>query len=159
MYKSGVLEVCVECGIGPEWNGKKLTLQLEHINGIYNDNRLENLIILCPNCHSQTETYAGGSLKRKDHSTVTQTCECGNMIKTKTAKKCSSCASSRFVYPPVQLVRKMVNDKNYSYASRKIGVSDNAIRKFLKKKKDIVEETTQDIWRDCLNCDRLFETS
>lgn len=81
------------------------------------------------------------------------------MIKTKTAKKCLSCASSRFVYPPVQLVRKMVNDKNYSYASRKIGVSDNAIRKFLKKKKDIVEETTQDIWRDCLNCDRLFETS
>ena len=41
------------------------------------------------------------------------------MIKTKTAKKCSKYASSRFVYPPVQLVRKMVNDKNYSYASRK----------------------------------------
>lgn len=47
------------CNIIDEWNGKKISLQLDHINGIRNDNRIENLRILCPNCHSQTETYAG----------------------------------------------------------------------------------------------------
>lgn len=51
---------CQECGLGPEWNNKQLVLQLDHINGINDDNRLENLRFLCPNCHSQTETYCLG---------------------------------------------------------------------------------------------------
>lgn len=59
-YRAGLLkEQCDSCGIGPEWNGSSLTLQLEHINGVFNDHRIENLRILCPNCHSQTETYCG----------------------------------------------------------------------------------------------------
>lgn len=48
-----------ECGISDEWLGQPVTLQLDHINGVFNDNRLENLRLLCPNCHSQTETFAG----------------------------------------------------------------------------------------------------
>ena len=55
---------CSICKLGPEWNGVKLVLQLDHINGIYNDNRIENLRILCPNCHSQTATYAGKNARR-----------------------------------------------------------------------------------------------
>ena len=47
---------CSLCGI-TTWNGKTLSLELDHINGINNDNRLENLRFLCPNCHSQTTTY------------------------------------------------------------------------------------------------------
>lgn len=53
---------CAICGIS-EWNGKKLSLELDHINGINNDHRLENLRFLCPNCHSQTSTYGA---KNKD---------------------------------------------------------------------------------------------
>lgn len=41
------------------WNNLPIALQLDHINGIPNDNRIENLRLLCPNCHSQTDTYAG----------------------------------------------------------------------------------------------------
>lgn len=64
LLKEKLLEyVCVMCGQLPEWNGKPLTLQLDHINGISNDNRLENLRILCPHCHSQTDNFAGKNKK------------------------------------------------------------------------------------------------
>lgn len=49
---------CAICGIS-EWLGKPLSFELDHINGVSDDNRLENLRMLCPNCHSQTETYKG----------------------------------------------------------------------------------------------------
>lgn len=54
---------CQKCGIS-EWLGNPLTLQLDHINGVNNDHRLTNLRFLCPNCHSQTDTYAGKNIGR-----------------------------------------------------------------------------------------------
>ena len=59
---------CYICGIGPEWNGIYLSLQLDHINGVNNDDRLCNLRILCPNCHSQTDTYARKNVKKKQNN-------------------------------------------------------------------------------------------
>jgi hypothetical protein len=55
---------CEGCGL-TEWKGKKITMELHHINGINNDDRLENLEFLCPNCHAQTETYGGKNKKIK----------------------------------------------------------------------------------------------
>ena len=57
----GIEEKCFACGI-TEWNGKEITLPVDHINGKYWDHRQENLRFLCPNCHSQTITF--GNKKR-----------------------------------------------------------------------------------------------
>ena len=55
---------CAICGICDIWNGKPLTIELDHINGICDDNRKENLRWLCPNCHSQTPTHKNSSNRR-----------------------------------------------------------------------------------------------
>jgi len=56
--------ICEECGNNGEWNGKLLTLQLDHIDGDNTNNEILNLKILCPNCHSQTSTYTGKNNKK-----------------------------------------------------------------------------------------------
>lgn len=68
ILKNDLIEYkCVECNNMGEWNGKLLSLHLDHINGNNKDDRLENLRFLCPNCHSQTETYSGKNNKNKMH--------------------------------------------------------------------------------------------
>jgi hypothetical protein len=60
---------CSCCGLDPVWNNSPLSLQLDHINGVNNDNRIFNLRFLCPNCHSQQDTYAAKNrIKRKNLS-------------------------------------------------------------------------------------------
>ncbi len=59
---------CAKCDNDGEWQGERLALHLDHINGVNNDNRIENLRFLCPNCHSQTDTYAGRNRKSTSES-------------------------------------------------------------------------------------------
>lgn len=54
---------CEECGIH-EWNNKPIMIELDHVNGDSRDHRLENLKMLCPNCHSQTEIFRAKNIKR-----------------------------------------------------------------------------------------------
>ncbi|UCG93282.1 MAG: HNH endonuclease, partial [candidate division WOR-3 bacterium] len=63
LIKAGIKEhKCEMCGI-TEWLGNKTPIELDHINGKRNDNRIENLRILCPNCHALTPTYRGKNKK------------------------------------------------------------------------------------------------
>lgn len=67
LAKYNILEYkCAICGNIGEWNRVSLTLQIDHINGINNDNRKENLRWLCPNCHSQTDTFNGKNKTKKE---------------------------------------------------------------------------------------------
>lgn len=61
--RRAVAEASERCGIS-EWNGVPAPLQLDHVNGDRRDNRLENLRILCPNCHAQTDTWCGRNMGR-----------------------------------------------------------------------------------------------
>lgn len=64
LLDAGILKnVCEECGLS-QWQGRPIIIQLDHRNGVRNDHRLENLRMLCPNCHSQTETYAARNRRR-----------------------------------------------------------------------------------------------
>lgn len=56
---------CAECGQLLMWNNKPLVLVLDHINGVNNDNRKENLRLLCPNCNSQMSTFCGRNTKMR----------------------------------------------------------------------------------------------
>ena len=63
LLKENLIEnKCAICGIN-EWLGQPIVLQLHHINGDNTDNRIENLQLLCPNCHSQTDNYCGNANK------------------------------------------------------------------------------------------------
>ena len=65
-YLSEKREGCWECGI-TEWNGKLIVLELEHIDGNSENNSEDNLSLLCPNCHSQTDTYKGKNVGNGRH--------------------------------------------------------------------------------------------
>lgn len=145
---------CEICGIS-EWNDKPISLQLHHINGNNRDNRVENLQILCPNCHSQTETYARSKDKEKiiktsiDYSEVEpyipitekiKICEyCGKEFKTSKnnrkycSHKCSHDATKTHNPTKEELIEKFKAMGSFCGVSREYDVSDNAVRKWFRR--------------------------
>lgn len=58
-------EICERCGLGNSWNKLSITLQVHHRDGDNKNNHIDNIEILCPNCHSQTRTYCGRNVKNR----------------------------------------------------------------------------------------------
>ena len=80
--------ICEKCGLGEIWNGEKIVHQLDHINGNNLDNRLENIKLLCPNCHSQTDTFTGKKNKKNDFRCLDCNEKLERIYKTGYCKKC-----------------------------------------------------------------------
>ena len=129
---------CAICGQSPIWNGQNLNLQLDHIDGDNKNNELTNLRWLCPNCHSQTDTFCGKGKKRtnvkKQENNKRYCVDCGKEI-NKHSIRCSDCAylQSRKVERPSkeQLVQEL-RETNFKAVGRKYNVSDNTVRKWCK---------------------------
>ena len=155
LMKNNILKnKCSICGQEPVWKNKKLTMVLDHINGVSNDNRLENLRLLCPNCNSQTETFAGKNTKYvekkldKEHTdpdtgviwgTSKKTCiQCKKTFYTKQRNqkycslKCAGMYSRRVEHPTKEVLLKLVWKKPTTQLAKDFGVSDKAIEKWCK---------------------------
>lgn len=108
---------CAICGC-TEWQGKTLSLEIDHINGINNDNRLENLRFLCPNCHSQTSTY-GSRNQQLNESKYDISDELRTMVENKykevkNIKRVSSILGIRRC-----VVTKIVNESGQKHSNQK----------------------------------------
>jgi len=125
-----------------EWHGKPLSLHLEHINGDHCDNRLENLTLLCPNCHSQTATYsrAKSSFVEKEKKLCV---DCNRTI-SQLSTRCKRCgiiynkehAKTKIKWPQDSALLSLLKDEgqNLTTVAKILGVSDSAVRKRLSKR-------------------------
>jgi len=131
----GIDEKCSECGLGDSWNNKPLVLHVDHINGNGLDNRLENLRLLCPNCHSQTETFAGRNVKTREYSKAVYHCSCGKEI-SHDAQHCVVCNGlihRKINWPSHEILREEVWKHSMSEYAKTLGVSDKALKKYCLK--------------------------
>jgi hypothetical protein len=144
LYDAGLKRpLCEMCGQGPEWQGRRMGLILDHVNGIRNDNRIENLRIVCPNCAATFDTHCG----RKNRLEPRACDACGQDFQPRYARQryCSRACGTRHPRksgprpstrkvprPPYDdLIREIAKD-GWSAVGRKYGVSDNAVRKWVR---------------------------
>ncbi len=136
LYSEGLKNrKCEMCGQSEEWMGKKISLMLDHINGINNDNRLENLRILCPNCNATLDTHCNKNKTKYSLIPKEVLCLDCRIPIDRYSKRCSECDHIRqrkSERPPYDVLIEEVNRFGYCAVGRKYGVSDNSIRKWLK---------------------------
>lgn len=126
---------CSICGQGPIWQDKPLTLILDHINGINNDDRLENLRWVCPNCNQQLDTTGFKKMRTETPLEKSYYCsECGAKITAHSQSGlCLKCASKKrrvCEHPSRDKLKFLIRNFNFKEIGRKYGVNDNAIRKW-----------------------------
>lgn len=149
LFEEGYKERCCEmCGQGELWKGRWMSLILDHRNGVPNDNRLENLRIVCPNCAATLDTHCG---RKNRQERPTRNCKrCGRefIAKYRSHRYCSHACGTRWdrskqrgvakldirkvERPPYEKLMAEIEATNYCAVGRKYGVSDNAVRKWVR---------------------------
>jgi predicted RNA-binding Zn-ribbon protein involved in translation (DUF1610 family) len=148
--------ICELCGQDEIWRGKRISLILDHINGVSDDNRLENLRIVCPNCNATLETHCGRKLPSE------RTCPgCGGsfaptgLLHRYCSQTCwGKIAAQRYTgttHPETRKVERPSYEQlledlarmSMSAVGRKYGVSDNAVRKWLRWYRQAAESGPQ----------------
>jgi hypothetical protein len=146
LLTSGLLEPCCEmCGQGELWRGHRMSLILDHINGVSNDNRLENLRLVCPNCAATLDTHCGRNLPRDRvcpgcgrsfvprnirHRYCSQTC--WGTVKGLALRGVPAPERRKVERPSYEQLMADVSSMSFLAMGRKYGVSDNAVRKWIR---------------------------
>lgn len=119
LYKLGLKQrECELCGQGEDWMGKRMSLIMDHINGVPDDNRFDNLRIVCPNCNATLDTHCGKQ-RTKLKPVFDRSAPRIHLRKVKDR-------------PSIEQLKSDISELGYCGTGRKYGVSDNAIRKWLK---------------------------
>lgn len=136
---------CELCGQGEFWQGKRMSLVLDHINGVANDNRLENLRFVCANCAATLDTHCGRNLPRErecpgchqlfvPRSIIHRYCsqDCWAMVASERYSGVPHPERRKVPRPSYEELKGDLEAMSYCAVGRKYGVSDNAIRKWLR---------------------------
>lgn len=156
---------CSICGLEPIWQGKALTLILDHINGHNKDDRLENLRWVCPNCNQQLDTTGSKNfknLKTERHKNDTKVqkikkcIDCGKFISIN-ADRCNECyvkykeSLSMITNVSREELKTLIRNYSFLRIGKMYGISDNAIRKWcikynLPKRKTEIKSYSDEEW-------------
>jgi HNH endonuclease len=136
---------CEMCGQGNMWGGRPISLILDHINGVSNDNRLENLRIVCPNCNATLDTHCGRNLPRQrtcpgcnqlfvPHTMQHRYCSqrCWGAVAANLYRGSVHPATRKVERPSYEQLLTDVQSMSFLAIGRKYGVSDNAVRKWIR---------------------------
>jgi hypothetical protein len=146
LYNAGLRQpICELCGQDETWRGKRMSMILDHINGVSNDNRLENLRIVCPNCAATFDTHCARGRKVVRVEQACLRCGASFLPKSGTQRYCSRECGSRWDRsgiprpgarrvdrPPYPQLMREVQALGFCGTGRRYGVSDNAIRKWIR---------------------------
>ena len=143
LYAEGLKERrCELCSRGELWQGRRMALILDHVNGIATDNRLENLRIVCPNCAATLDTHCGRNVllvrecavcRRSFQPTHVGQRHCSPRCSGRTKPNRLRAMAARTVErPPYDQLLGEIGETSWSAVGRKYGVSDNAVRKWVR---------------------------